>query len=82
MMIAAFDVGDDYLNCLLPLRTSPFCLGCDQAIMYDKVKIADAVNVKVISLDDAPKGYTNFDKGESVKYVIDPHGVTGKTEKL
>ena len=50
--------------------------------MYDKIKIADAVNVKVISLDDAPKGYTNFDKGESVKYVIDPHGVTGKTQKL
>lgn len=27
------------------------------AILYDKVKIADAVNAKVISLDDAPQGY-------------------------
>ena len=26
-----------------------------QAILYDRVKIADAVNVKVISLEDAPK---------------------------
>jgi len=42
--------------------------------MYDKIKIANAVNAKLISLDDAPKGYKDFDKGTSVKYVIDPHG--------
>ena len=41
-----------------------------QAILYDKVQIADAVNVEVISLDDAPKGYANFDAGASVKYVL------------
>ena len=45
-----------------------------QAILWDRLPIADAVNVKVISLDDAPKGYANFDKGASVKYVIDAHG--------
>ena len=28
-----------------------------QAILYDKIHIADAVNVEVISLDDAPRGY-------------------------
>ena len=50
--------------------------------LYDKIKIADAVNAKVISLDDAPKGYVNFDGGESVKYVIDPHGVTGMAQSL
>lgn len=49
-----------------------------QAILFDKVKIADAVNVKMISLDQAPEGYKNFDAGESVKYVIDPHNTTGK----
>uniref|UniRef100_A0A7S4F6G8 Alcohol dehydrogenase-like C-terminal domain-containing protein n=1 Tax=Chrysotila carterae TaxID=13221 RepID=A0A7S4F6G8_CHRCT len=49
------------------------------AIMYDKIKIADAVNVKVISLDDAPKGYQNFDQGAAAKYVIDPHGLTNLT---
>ena len=29
---------------------------------------------QVISLDDAPKGYFDFDKGAAKKYVIDPHG--------
>jgi len=45
-----------------------------QAILYDKVQIAKACNVKVISLDDAPKGYSDFDKGAAKKFVIDPHG--------
>lgn len=46
-----------------------------QAILYDKIKIADAVNVQVISLDDGPLGYKDFDKGAAKKYVIDPHGM-------
>ena len=45
-----------------------------QAILYDKVQVAKAVNVTTISLDDAPKGYEDFDKGAAKKYVIDPHG--------
>lgn len=45
------------------------------AILYDKVKMAKAVNVQVISLKDAPKGYADFDKGAAMKYVIDPHGM-------
>ncbi len=52
------------------------------AIMYDKIKIADAVNAKVISLDDAPKGYQDFDQGAAAKYVIDPHGMTGMTQAI
>lgn len=44
-----------------------------QAILYDKVQIAKAVNATVISLDDAPKGYQDFDKGAAKKFVIDPH---------
>jgi len=43
------------------------------AILYDKIKIAKAVNVQLISLDDAPKGYVDFDKGAAKKFVIDPH---------
>src|SRR3954464_15879271 len=43
------------------------------AILHDKVKIAKATNVQVISLDDAPKGYQDFDKGAAKKFVIDPH---------
>jgi len=44
-----------------------------QAILYDKVQIARAVNATVISLDQAPKGYQDFDKGAAKKFVIDPH---------
>lgn len=52
--------------------------GLMQAILYDKIKIADAVNVELISLDDAPRGYAEFDQGAAKKYVIDPHNMTGK----
>ena len=40
----------------------------------DAIKIADIVGVKVISLDEAPTGYAQFDAGAPVKFVIDPHG--------
>jgi glutathione-independent formaldehyde dehydrogenase len=49
-----------------------------QAILYDKLQIAKAVNVEVIKLDDAPRGYKDFDRGASKKFVIDPHGVVTK----
>jgi glutathione-independent formaldehyde dehydrogenase len=44
-----------------------------QAILYDKIQVAKAVNVTVITLDNAPEGYADFDKGAARKYVIDPH---------
>ena len=47
------------------------------AILYDKIKIAKAVNVQIISLDQAPKGYVDFDKGAAKKFVIDPHQTVG-----
>ncbi len=43
------------------------------AILYDKVKIAKAVNVEVVSLDRAPEGYAEFDSGVAKKFVLDPH---------
>ncbi len=43
------------------------------AILHDKINIAKAVNVNVITLDDAPKGYADFDQGAAKKFVIDPH---------
>ena len=46
-----------------------------QAILYDKVQIAQAVNVEVISLDDAPRGYEEFDSGVAKKFVINPHNM-------
>jgi glutathione-independent formaldehyde dehydrogenase len=46
-----------------------------RAILHDKAHIADAVNATVISLDEAPQGYSDFDKGVAEKFVIDPHGL-------
>ena len=43
------------------------------AILYDKIQIAKATNVTVISLDEAVQGYRDFDGGAARKYVIDPH---------
>ena len=43
------------------------------AILYDRIKIAKAVNVRVITLDEGPQGYKDFDKGSATKFVIDPH---------
>ena len=46
-----------------------------QAILHDRVQIAKAVNATIVSLDEAPAGYRDFDKGASKKYVLDPHGL-------
>ena len=45
------------------------------AILNDKAQIAKAVNATVISLDEAPRGYADFDKGAAQKFVLDPHGL-------
>jgi glutathione-independent formaldehyde dehydrogenase len=46
-----------------------------QAILHDKIQIAKAVNATVISLDEAPQGYQDFDRGAAKKFIIDPHGM-------
>jgi glutathione-independent formaldehyde dehydrogenase len=48
------------------------------AILHDRIQIAKAVNTTVITLDAAPQGYADFDKGVARKFVIDPHGSLGK----
>jgi glutathione-independent formaldehyde dehydrogenase len=45
------------------------------AILHDRAHIADAVNATVISLDEAPAGYRDFDTGTAQKFVLDPHGL-------
>ena len=45
------------------------------AILYDKVQIAKAVNVQIISLKESVQGYKDFDGGAAKKFVIDPHGM-------
>jgi glutathione-independent formaldehyde dehydrogenase len=49
--------------------------GLMKAILHDRVQIAKAVNATVISLDEAPQGYADFDSGVAKKFVIDPHGM-------
>jgi glutathione-independent formaldehyde dehydrogenase len=49
--------------------------GLMQSILHDKAHIADAVNATVIGLEDAPRGYQEFDRGAARKYVLDPHGM-------
>jgi hypothetical protein len=44
------------------------------AILHDRAQIARAVNATVISLDEAPQGYKDFDKGTAKKFVLDPNG--------
>lgn len=44
-----------------------------QAILWGRLEIARVVGVEVISLDDAPRGYSEFDAGAPRKFVIDPH---------
>jgi glutathione-independent formaldehyde dehydrogenase len=48
------------------------------AILHEKCHPAKAVNVTMISLDEAPQGYKDFDRGAAKKFVIDPHGSVKK----
>ena len=47
------------------------------AILSGRTNIARNVNATVISLDEAPQGYTDFDRGMAKKFVLDPHGLIG-----
>jgi glutathione-independent formaldehyde dehydrogenase len=49
-----------------------------QAILHDRLPIAKIVNAEVIPLDDAVKGYAQFDRGAAVKFVLDPHGLVAR----
>ncbi|MGE8632459.1 MAG: formaldehyde dehydrogenase, glutathione-independent [Achromobacter piechaudii] len=46
-----------------------------QAILWDRINIAEVVGVEVIALDAAPDGYAAFDAGVPRKFVIDPHAM-------
>jgi glutathione-independent formaldehyde dehydrogenase len=37
------------------------------------------VNATAISLDEAPRGYQEFNEGAARKYVLDPNGMIGTT---
>jgi glutathione-independent formaldehyde dehydrogenase len=46
-----------------------------QAILHDRVQIAKNVNATVIGLDEAPRGYEEFDKGAARKYILNPNNL-------
>jgi glutathione-independent formaldehyde dehydrogenase len=47
--------------------------GLMEMILNDKAHIADAVNATVITLEEAPDGYKDFDKGAAKKFVLNPN---------
>ena len=47
--------------------------GLMQMILNERAKIADAVNATVITLEEAPEGYEDFDKGAAKKFVLNPN---------
>jgi glutathione-independent formaldehyde dehydrogenase len=49
-----------------------------QSILNGRINIAEIVDARVIPLDEAPKGYQEFDSGAAHKYVLDPHGILAK----
>lgn len=49
--------------------------GLMQMILHDRAQIAKAVNATIITLDDAPQGYKDFDSGVAKKFVLNPHGL-------
>ncbi|AMM32016.1 Formaldehyde dehydrogenase, glutathione-independent [Sinomonas atrocyanea] len=48
--------------------------GLMMAILHDRVSIGKNVNAKAITLEDAPRGYAEFDQGAATKYVLNPNG--------
>ncbi len=49
--------------------------GLMQMILHDRAHIAKAVNATVITLDEAPEGYKDFDSGVAKKFVLNPHSL-------
>ena len=49
--------------------------GLMQMILHGRAEIAKAVNATVITLDEAPQGYKDFDYGAARKFVLNPHGM-------
>jgi glutathione-independent formaldehyde dehydrogenase len=47
--------------------------GLMQMILNDRAHIAKAVNATIITLDEAPDGYKDFDQGAAKKFVFNPN---------
>lgn len=49
-----------------------------QALLHDRLPIAKIVNATVLPLEDAARGYSEFDRGVAKKFVLDPHHLFAK----
>jgi glutathione-independent formaldehyde dehydrogenase len=49
-----------------------------QALLHDRLPIAKIVNATIIPLEEAPRGYRDFDSGVARKFVLDPHGMLAR----
>jgi glutathione-independent formaldehyde dehydrogenase len=47
--------------------------GLMEMILNDKAHIAKAVNATVVTLEEAPDGYKDFDEGAAKKFVLNPN---------
>ena len=57
--------------------------GLMNAILWGRMDYLDEIiATEVISLNDAIEAYRIFDEGSPKKFVIDPHGMTGKTKAI
>ncbi len=52
-----------------------------EAILHERLHAARYLNVTLISLDQAPQAYKDFDKGTAKKFVFDPHGIAKSLQK-
>lgn len=52
-----------------------FNSGLLEAVLRDRLSVADAMNIQIIPLTEAPTAYKKFADGEHVKYIIDPHSM-------
>jgi len=55
--------------------------GLMEAILWGRLDyLDDIIATEIISMDDAVEAYKIFDEGSPKKFVIDPHGMTGKSK--
>lgn len=52
------------------------------AILFERVKLSRVLNTTVISLEDAPRAYQEFERGIAQKFVIDPHQVLSNPSQI
>jgi glutathione-independent formaldehyde dehydrogenase len=73
--------GEAWMNGLVLQGGQAICVRYEthlyKMVLSNKLPIATLLNAKVVSLDQAPQAYAEFNAGASHKYIIDPHNTLG-----